>query len=72
MGRCTNIFSAERLRGLSPTRDLVGTLQQVTQLDIGRPELIDLWFDKTARRGLSVRIGQERADEDFLRVATVR
>ncbi len=60
-------FSAEWLRGLSPTRDLVGALQQVTQLDIGRPGLIDLWFDQDLlQRQLSVRIGQERPDDEFL------
>jgi porin len=60
-------LNVEWLRGRSPTNDLVGSVQQVSQVEIGLSGLRDLWLEQDLlQRRVSVRVGQERVDEEFL------
>jgi porin len=59
--------SVEWLRGRSPTNDLIGSVQGVSQIEISPSGLRDLWLEQDLlQRRVSVRVGQERVDEEFL------
>jgi porin len=59
--------SAEWLRGRSPTNDLIGSVQRISQIEISLSGLRDLWLEQDLlQRRVSVRVGQERVDEEFL------